>query len=97
MSVTRRTSAASIALSRVLVDDGFMAIDISLVNLARKRHKKLNVKRLEAIVEALTARLAGCIDHDTPTRDAYEGALEWANEILQRRTITPRKKRRMTR
>jgi hypothetical protein len=45
---------------------------------------RLTTKRLEAIEEALNARLAGEIDVDVP-RDAYEGALEWVVEQLRRR------------
>lgn len=42
---------------------------------------RLTVRRLEAIVEALNARTAGELDVEdegAPTRDDYEGALDWA-------------------
>lgn len=48
---------------------------------------RLTIKRLEAIIEALTARLAGEIDvgqdDGSPSADDYEKALEWA---MQKRT-----------
>jgi hypothetical protein len=48
----------------------------------------LNTRRLQAIEEALHAKLAGAVgdsDGDLP-RDAYEGALAWAEEQLNRRS-----------
>lgn len=50
---------------------------------------RLTKKRLEAIIEALTFRLAGEIDVDLndemPSSDDYEMALEWAIEELAKR------------
>jgi hypothetical protein len=54
------------------------------INERRQWMSRLTTKRLEAIEEALNARLAGEIDVDVP-RDAYEGALEWVVEQLRRR------------
>ena len=48
----------------------------------------LSTRRLLAIEEALHAKLAGAVgdsDGDLP-RDAYEGALAWAQAKLQRRS-----------
>jgi hypothetical protein len=44
----------------------------------------LTKKRLRAVIEALTARLAGAIDTDIPRED-YEQALLWAQAKLQDR------------
>lgn len=50
---------------------------------------RLTTKRLEAIIEALTSRLAGEIDisddDGSPSADDYEMALEWAMQELKRR------------
>ncbi|MCS4088617.1 hypothetical protein [Rhizobium sp. BK176] len=55
---------------------------------------RLTVRRLEAIVEALTARTAGDLDIEdegAPTRDDYEAALDWAlAEIGSRKTKSAR-------
>jgi hypothetical protein len=55
--------------------------------MARKpRMTKLTKRRLEAICEALNARLAGAIEGVDPLeRDDYELAWEWATEELDRR------------
>jgi hypothetical protein len=48
----------------------------------------LSTRRLNAIIEALHHKLAGPIgdsDGDLP-RDAYEGALAWAEAKLERRS-----------
>lgn len=54
---------------------------------------RLTKKRLEAIIEALTARLAGEIDvgheNGSPSADDYEKALEWAMQKLT--DATPRR------
>lgn len=53
---------------------------------------RLTKKRLEAIIEALTSRLADEIDvsHDdgSPSVEDYEMALEWAMQELSERLST---------
>lgn len=46
----------------------------------------LSTRRLRAIEEALQFRLAGHLDDTDTPRDAYEGALAWAEALLQRRS-----------
>jgi hypothetical protein len=50
---------------------------------------KLTARRLQAIIEALTARTAGELDiegdEDTPSREDYDAALNWALEEEDRR------------
>ncbi|WP_024516975.1 hypothetical protein [Bradyrhizobium sp. Tv2a-2] len=47
---------------------------------------KLSKRRLEAIEEALHARLAGHLDDTNIPREFYEGALAWAEQQLERRS-----------
>lgn len=46
--------------------------------------KRLTLKMLRAIEEALTARLAGEIDIEAD-RDDYEAALDWIGEQIAKR------------
>ncbi|MBY3155235.1 hypothetical protein HFO56_23210 [Rhizobium laguerreae] len=49
---------------------------------------RLTIRRLEAIVEALTARTAGEIDVEddgAPTREDYDEAMDWALAEIGRR------------
>ncbi len=55
--------------------------------------RRLTKNRLEAITEALASRLSGEFaaefgpEYDGQDREAYEGALDWAqDELLKRRT-----------
>jgi hypothetical protein len=51
--------------------------------------RPLTKRRLEAIREALNARLAGEIDNEGDSgikREDYKAALEWAREQIDRRT-----------
>lgn len=45
--------------------------------------RALTKKRLDAIIEALTSRLAGAIEGD---REPYEAALIWARQQIAKRT-----------
>ncbi len=52
-------------------------------------HRHLSLRKLRAIIEALTARAAGEIDVsedlDAPRPDDYDAALMWALEEVARR------------
>jgi hypothetical protein len=52
--------------------------------------KNLTKPRLEAIIEALTLRLAGELDAPDISKRAYAGALDWAEEELDRREAPPK-------
>lgn len=51
---------------------------------------RLTKRRLEAITEALTSKLAGELDSADLTREDYEAAQAWADEQLEKRH-SPRK------